>query len=82
MHDESVASVVRDAWEATLGSAKPADEDDFFEAGGDSISAMSLMETVEAQLGIEFPTDTLFREGTCGALIDACANRVAALKAT
>ena len=53
-------------------------DDNFFALGGDSLSAVELMERVEAELGIEFPLQTLFSSGRIGDVVEECEGRVAA----
>jgi acyl carrier protein len=70
-------TAVRDAWNATLRVESIAPQDTFFGLGGDSLSAIEVMESVETALGIEFPLDVLFGEGTFAAVVHECASRFA-----
>jgi acyl carrier protein len=66
-------SVVRDAWLSCLGINSLSPDDTFFGLGGDSLSAIEVMERVETALGIEFPLDTLFTIGTFSVVAGECA---------
>ncbi|KVP94093.1 hypothetical protein WJ96_13125 [Burkholderia ubonensis] len=54
-------------WRAVLGGAGPADDDDFFDAGGDSILALQFIGRLRDD-GIALSVPTLFRHGGFGAL--------------
>jgi amino acid adenylation domain-containing protein len=49
-----------DIWRALLALPEIGPEDDFFEAGGDSLQATSLITRMEKKFGIEVPVRTLF----------------------
>jgi len=70
---DHVATVVTDEWRAALQVQSTAPDDDFFTLGGNSLLAVALIERVERRLGIVFPLDALFVDGTLGAVIEACA---------
>jgi len=55
-----------------LGLATSDDDDDFYDAGGNSVLAIKLGDLVESDLNIEFPIETLFQYGTLGAVVAAC----------
>jgi hypothetical protein len=76
MHDE-VSRVVLDAWCSVLDLPDAAAGRDFFGAGGTSFAAVTMMERVEAVLGIEFPLETLFMEGDLDAVLTECQVRYA-----
>ncbi|GIF01026.1 phosphopantetheine-binding protein [Paractinoplanes rishiriensis] len=67
-----VDRIVRNVWRTVLETDRAQDDDNFFALGGDSLSAMRLMEQVEAALAIEFPLRTLLTDGRLSALIAAC----------
>lgn len=67
-----VQTVIEDAWRSILTDAVCTPNDNFFTLGGDSLSAVELMEKVEGGLGIEFPLDVLFLDGNLNAIIDEC----------
>ncbi|MFF9011060.1 acyl carrier protein [Streptomyces goshikiensis] len=67
-----VQTVIEDAWRSILEDAACAPEDNFFALGGDSLSAVELMEKVEGALGIEFPLDILFLDGNLNAIVEEC----------
>jgi amino acid adenylation domain-containing protein len=71
----TVAQVWQDLLHASVGSR----EDDFFEAGGDSLKALTFTLEVEQALGIELPVTLINEAPTFGAFCDALReNRAAA----
>lgn len=74
---DMVAEVVTEEWCGVLGlDAVPAGrEEDFFAVGGNSLMAVTMIEKVERRLGIEFPIDAMFLEGTLSAVVAACLGR-------
>jgi acyl carrier protein len=70
--ETDVDRLVRNAWMTVLDTDRAQDDDNFFALGGDSVSAMRLMEQVEAALVIEFPLRTLLTDGRLSALVEAC----------
>jgi hypothetical protein len=79
---EQAALVVEEEWCATLGLTAPAAGGDFFAEGGNSLMAVSLMDRVERRLGIDFPVEVMFLDGSYPALLQACLDRVADLPGT
>jgi acyl carrier protein len=77
MNGIEVATTVAAEWQRILNTVDTDPNADFFELGGDSLGAADLMTAVEERLGITFPIETLFMDGTLGALVEAC-NAVAA----
>jgi acyl carrier protein len=70
---DSVAAVLAEAWCEVLGVPEARAEDDFFFlGGGDSHIALAFVEKVESRLDIEFPIESLFVDGTFGALVASC----------
>ncbi|MEU4678466.1 amino acid adenylation domain-containing protein [Micromonospora sp. NPDC023737] len=60
-------AAVADVWRRVLGA--PADpDDDFFAAGGDSLTAMRLVATLRAELGREVAVEDVFDARTLGVL--------------
>jgi hypothetical protein len=76
MHQE-VSDVVRAVWRTVLEVPDAEAAPDFFAAGGTSATAIVLMERVEAELGIEFPLETLFLRGDLQSVIADCDGRYA-----
>lgn len=48
---DDVRAVVLAAWEAAVGAPPETDDESFFEAGGDSLAALELIETLTTRLG-------------------------------
>ncbi|MFD3694910.1 phosphopantetheine-binding protein [Streptomyces sp. NPDC058646] len=69
-HDD-LETAVRQEWCAVLDIHRAESEDDFFELGGNSMQAARLVERLENRLGIEFPLEALFIEGTLQAVVTA-----------
>jgi hypothetical protein len=76
---EQVAEVVAEEWCAMLGVPEPAAGDDFFAEGGNSLMAITLITRVERRLGIAFPVEVMFLDGSYPAVLEACVQRVAEL---
>lgn len=70
----TVEAAVRDAWRDSLRVDTIVAQDTFFSLGGDSLTAIEVMESVETALGIEFPLDVLFGDGTFAAVVAECAS--------
>lgn len=74
--DESidlVSKVVENAWRDVLDVDSSARDADFFALGGNSLAAARLGARVEDALGIEFPIEIVYFDGTLGGVLDACA---------
>jgi acyl carrier protein len=69
---ERAAAILAEEWCAALGVPDPATGPDFFADGGDSMLAVVLIERVERRLGIAFPLDVLFLDGTYDAVLKVC----------
>jgi acyl carrier protein len=69
---ESTSALLASKWCLLLDVEKAESADDFFELGGNSMTAVRLSAAIEMELGIEFPLETLFLDGTFGALVAAC----------
>lgn len=72
-HD--VEDVVRRAWRAALPGVEA--EGNFFDLGGGSLAASGLALEVEGLLGITFPLEVLFLEGSLPAIVRECQRRYA-----
>jgi acyl carrier protein len=68
-----IAQVIAAEWCAVLGNSNVTDEDEFFAIGGNSVQAVDLVARIEKRLGIGFPLEALFLDGTFGAVCHACA---------
>ena len=73
-------AALTEAWVEILGR-KGAPHDDFYSLGGNSFRAVQLITAVEPVLGIEFPIDLLFSDGSLTTLVDACWQRRRAARA-
>lgn len=63
------AKMLADAWKTVLQRSDDiALEDDFFDLGGDSLSATNLVSLLDARFGRDMPYETLFDEPTLGAM--------------
>ena len=65
--------VIAQVWCGLLGVSEASADDDFFAIGGNSLSAIRLVDAVEERLGRPFPLDVLFQVGTFGAIVEAYA---------
>ena len=68
-----VATVVDEEWRLALDLSTAAD-DDFFSLGGNSVTAVRMAQRIEQRLGITFPLEVLFLDGTRPAVTRACAD--------
>jgi phthiocerol/phenolphthiocerol synthesis type-I polyketide synthase E len=64
----SVADWVRQLWSQALGIADVAPDDDFFDLGGDSLSAIELMTKVRDIFGVELSIGVVLEAPTLGEL--------------
>ena len=64
-----VGERLRTLWGRTLGVEDIANDDDFFDLGGDSLSAIDLMAGIRDTFGVELTIGTLFERSTLAELI-------------
>lgn len=62
-------------WQEVLGMDKAGIYDHFFESGGHSLKAMTLLTKIHKQMGVEIPLQYLFEHPTIAALADYAENR-------
>ncbi|QKN90760.1 surfactin non-ribosomal peptide synthetase SrfAA [Bacillus amyloliquefaciens] len=62
-------------WQEVLGMDKAGIYDHFFESGGHSLKAMTLLTKIHKQMGVEIPLQYLFEHPTIAALADYAASR-------
>ncbi|MGW3351294.1 phosphopantetheine-binding protein [Nonomuraea rubra] len=62
--------VVLAEWCDVLDVDVPEVDDDFFELGGNSLLAVTLIERIESRLGVEVPLEQFFMDGRLGTLLD------------
>ena len=55
-------------WGRALEIAPVDDSSNFFDLGGDSLSAIELVTAFEEETGLVFPIELLFLDGTLGAI--------------
>ena len=55
-------------WRETLGVERVGLDEDFFEIGGDSLSAVQMMTAIQQRLGVELPLQALFESPTIAQL--------------
>lgn len=70
-----LAATVEAIWAETLSVRPPHDEADFFDDGGDSLSAMDFLATLEKRLGRPIPPNILFEAPRFGPLVKALAEQ-------
>lgn len=70
------AAAARAAWASALGEDPVDDEDNFFEAGGDSLSALELITILGDELGISIPMAEFYRAPTFGDLVRLLAGAI------
>lgn len=70
-HEQQMSHTIQgllDIWRNILGISKIAIDDDFYELGGNSLLAISLIAKIRARFNINIPSTTLFKERTISAL--------------
>ncbi|MEU8606798.1 phosphopantetheine-binding protein [Actinoplanes sp. NPDC048791] len=74
--DAELAETVRSIWLDVLELSDCADTDDFFDLGGNSLSAVLLAAQLEDRLRVEVPLDAIFFQATLAAVTAACASEL------
>jgi acyl carrier protein len=69
--DEEVRDAIRQFWSGVLGIEALDDEDDFFDLGGNSMTAIQMMTSIRERFGVELSIATLFESPTVAALAKA-----------
>ncbi len=82
MADRSVADAAHAAWTNVLGADPVDEEDNFFEAGGDSLSALELITLLGDEFGTNIAMAEFYRAPTFGGLVALFAAAAAAAAAT
>jgi acetoacetyl-CoA synthetase len=67
---DRVREAVRSGFETVLGVDNPGDDDDFFDLGGDSLVALSLLLHVEEAVGLTLPITAIYDATTIARLTD------------
>lgn len=70
-HREALETLVAELWLQFLGVPPTHMQEDFFDAGGDSLLAVRLMSQLCLQLGRQLPVAMFFRDPTVGGLVTA-----------
>lgn len=68
---DRVTRAAAQAWREALGAPAPGPETDFFDAGGDSLNALTLTLALERALGLELPVTLIHEAPSFGALCAA-----------
>jgi nonribosomal peptide synthetase protein BlmIV len=63
--------VIKTEWCRVLQVEAANPDDDFFALGGTSLLAVTMVESVERQVGMVFPLEALLVDGTLGSIIAA-----------
>ncbi|WP_327178628.1 phosphopantetheine-binding protein [Streptomyces sp. NBC_01335] len=69
--DTTIDDIVRAEWCEVLDVTSPDPCDDFFEIGGNSLLAVSLVERVESRIGAEVALEDFFLDGRLQTLVSA-----------
>lgn len=76
--DDQIMRRLEAEWCRTLDVREARDDDNFFDLGGDSLSAVRLIKSVEDSIAARFPLEVLLLDGTLGGLKRASWSRVRA----
>ncbi|WP_274567746.1 MupA/Atu3671 family FMN-dependent luciferase-like monooxygenase [Streptomyces spiramyceticus] len=71
--EDSTAATLRAVWEAVLGTEGFPADNNFFDLGGNSISAIRLVNRVRDALGTDYPMADFFQDATLRAMQDQLA---------
>ncbi|MEU5783367.1 SDR family NAD(P)-dependent oxidoreductase [Micromonospora lupini] len=71
----STADRLRDLWASALGSPPASDDEDFFDAGGNSLTAIELMARIRAVFGRQWSIGLLLERRTFAALAETLAEQ-------
>lgn len=74
---DTTIEILREIWEEVVGRPHVSEHNSFFDAGGDSLSAVRVLVAIRARLRCDLPFDSLQRFPTLEELA-ACVDRVAA----
>ena len=75
---QSTEQIVQGIWERAFGCSPLARDDDFFDLGGDSITAMKILSALGEAFGAAFPMSDLFRASTIASLAQRIDSRAGA----
>ncbi len=71
MNDHELTERILDLWKEVLGVDDIEPDEDFFDAGGDSISAIRMLPELERRLGVEASVALIFDHSTAEELARA-----------
>ncbi|MGK5628011.1 acyl carrier protein [Streptomyces sp. URMC 123] len=74
-----VRAVVTQEWIEALGlppGREPRGDEDFFEAGGNSMQAIVMLDRIGDRLGVDPSVEALYLDGTLDALVEHCRDAV------
>lgn len=71
---DETSDIIREEWCSILGVDSAEPEQNFFEHGGDSLSAVEFVSSLAGRCGIEIPLDVMFTDGTFQGVLDAAAS--------
>lgn len=78
--EEGARKQVAGFYGRVLGVADVGDDDDFFVLGGTSLSAMTLLDAIEEELGVRLPVRVLYRASGVAELAREVDSRLAELR--
>jgi acyl carrier protein len=72
-HDgnSSLKAALRELWVEALGHAELGEDDDFFDLGGNSLSAIQLVDNIQERFGVELSVAVLFERPTVNLLLES-----------